>query len=97
MRARIRHLRKQGASDVTPLVYDGEKPAGTASPQASVCTAARSVVIRAGLGREPDLKPNSVVGWSGRNLFDETGDVVAVARYLGLGILDRAAQVVQLN
>ena len=51
----------------------------------------------AGLGREPDLKPPSVVGCTGRNLFDETGDVVAVARYLGLGQLDRAARVIQLN
>jgi hypothetical protein len=79
----------EGETDVTPLVYEGEKEAETASPEASVCTAARSVVVRAGLGREPDLKPHEVVGWAGRNLFDETGDVVAVARYLGLGQLDR--------
>lgn len=62
-----------------------------------MCTAARPVVAPAGLGREPELKPHSVVGWTGRNLFDETGDVLVVARYLGLGQLDRAARVIQLN
>jgi hypothetical protein len=96
LRARIRLLRKKGASGVTPLVYEGEK-AGTASPQASVCTATREVVKRAGLGREPDLKPHSVAGWAGRTLFDQVGDVVAMARYLGLRNLDRAARVIQLN
>ena len=47
---------------------------------------------RAGLGREPDVRPVSVVGWAGLRLLRETGRIDEVARRLGLRSIDRAAR-----
>ena len=48
--------------------------------------------MRAGIGREPDVRPGSVVAWAGRRIFDETESIEEVARRLGIRSLDRAAR-----
>ena len=61
----------------THLVYEGSVPPESA--QASVSGAIGDVLRRAGLGDEPDVRPQSVTAWVGRSVFDETGRIDAVA------------------
>jgi integrase len=75
-----------------PLVYAAKGSAE--SGQASSCIAVSDTLVRAGLGREPDLRPISVAAWAGRSLLDRTGRIDAVARLLGVRSLDRAARIV---
>jgi integrase/recombinase XerC len=75
-----------------PLVYTGN--GSTASAQASSCIAVSETLVRAGFGCEPDLRPVSVAAWAGRSVLDETGQIEAVARLLGVRSLDRAARIV---
>jgi integrase/recombinase XerC len=76
----------------TAVVYEG---AGSPeSAQASVSGAIGDALRRAGLGEEPDVRPRSVTAWVGRRIFDETGQVEAVAQRLGLRSLDRAAALI---
>jgi integrase len=75
-----------------PLVYAANGSA--ASGQASSCIAVSDTLVRAGLGRERDLRPVSVAAWAGRSLLDQTGRIDAVARLLGVRSLDRAARIV---
>ena len=48
-------------------------------------------LARAGLGNERDVGPASVVGWAGRRILEETGQIDLVAIRLGMRSLDRAA------
>jgi integrase/recombinase XerC len=75
-----------------PLVYAAKGSA--TSGQAASCIAVSDTLMRAGLGGEPDLRPVSVAAWAGRALLDQTGQIDAVARLLGVRSLDRAASVV---
>ena len=51
-------------------------------------------LMRAGIEREPDVRPGSVVAWAGRRIFEETGSIEEVARRLGIRSLDRAARLI---
>ena len=62
------------------------------SRQASSCIAVAETLQRAGIGREPDVRPGSVVAWAGVRIFSETGRIEEVARRLGMRSLDRAAR-----
>jgi len=96
VKGRIASLRKAGATGSTPLAYEGHNPAG-ASGQASSCQAIGDVMARAGLSREADLHPHSVVARAGRIIYEETSDIEETARRLGCKSLDRAAEMIQLN
>jgi integrase len=72
------------------VVYEGRE--GAATGQISSCIAVREVLIRAGLGREPGVRPASVAGWAGRQILAETGRIEEVARRLGMASLDRTAR-----
>jgi site-specific recombinase XerC len=75
-----------------PVAYAGEGR-GIAG-QVSTCRAISSVLLRAGLAGEPDVRPMSVAGWAGRRVFDETGSIERAALAMGVRSLDRAARLV---
>jgi integrase/recombinase XerC len=75
-----------------PVAYAGEGR-GIAG-QVSTCRAISSVLVRAGLAGEPDVRPMSVAGWAGRRVLDETGSIESAARAMGVRSLDRAARLV---
>lgn len=64
------------------------------SGQASVSGALGDVLRRAGLAKEPDVRPRSVTAWVGNQVFEETRRIEEVARRLGLRSLDRAAALI---
>jgi len=75
-----------------PLVYSGRSPAGAG--QVSGASAIVDVLTRAGLHREPDVRPGSVAAWAGRRVLEETGRIDCAARALGVRSLDQAARIV---
>ena len=75
-----------------PLAYAGEGR-GIAG-QVSTCRAISSVLIRAGLAGEPDVRPMSVAGWAGRRVLEESGSIERAALAMGVRSLDRAARLV---
>ncbi len=81
-----------GASPDTPLVYEGA--GGGESRQASACAAISETLRRAGLAGEPDVRPVSVAAWAGARILEQTGQIEAVARALGVRSLDRAARLI---
>jgi integrase len=72
------------------VAYEGS--GSEESGQVSSCIAIAETLRRAGIGREPDVRPGSVVAWAGRKGFEETGSIEEVARRLGMRSLDRAAR-----
>lgn len=72
------------------ILYTGDDPhtAGTVS----ATNAISRILIRAGLAGLPDVRPGSVTAWAGRRCMDQTGDIAAVARMLGVASLDVAAR-----
>jgi integrase len=79
------------ASDLR-LVYSGR--AGPESAQASSCIAIGETLRRAGLLREPDVRPLSVAAWSGARAFKNGVMIDEVARMLGVRSLDQAARLI---
>jgi integrase/recombinase XerC len=93
LRRRVRDLGPSDASQ--PVVYDGH-----GSPHSQRTTSAegvRSVLERAGLTGDPDVRPRSVTAWVGRRVLAETGQIDAVARRLGLRSLDLAADLIDFD
>ncbi len=86
-----RRARMLDGPDV-PLVYSANGSAESA--QASSCQAISDTLARAGLTREPDVRPISVTAWAGRQLLEQTGHIDHVARLLGVRSLDRAARII---
>jgi site-specific recombinase XerC len=72
------------------LVYSGG--GGADSAQASSCAAISAILVRAGLGREPDVGPGSVAAWAGAEAHERGLPIEYVARMLGVRSLDRAAR-----
>ena len=72
------------------VVYEGSD--GPATGQISSCIAVRDVLVRAGLGDEPGVRPASVAGWAGNQILRETGTIDKVARRQGMASLDRTAR-----
>jgi len=81
---------KNMAMDDPAVAYEGR--GSEESAQASSCIAIAETLTRAGIGREPDVRPGSVVAWAGRRVFEESGSIEEVARRLGIRSLDRAAR-----
>jgi hypothetical protein len=81
-----------GSAGSRPLAYSGDGH-GIAG-QVSTCRAIGSVLLRAGLAAEPDVRPMSLAAWAGRRILDETGSIEAVARAMGVRSLDRATRLV---
>ena len=74
------------------LAYSGQGH-GIAG-QVSTCRAISSVLVRAGLAGEPDVRPSSVSAWAGRCEFERTGRIEDAARMMGVRSLDRAARLI---
>jgi integrase len=87
---RIAELKLKG-DPASPLVYTGE---GGEAAQASSCVAISETLRRAGLGKEPDVRPLSVAAWVGFKILARGGAIDQVARALGMRSLDRAARMV---
>ena len=84
--------RRSGETGGAPLTYAG---AGRGiAGQVSTCRAISSVLVRAGLAGEPDVRPASVSAWTGRRAFEESGRVEDAARVMGVRSLDRAARLI---
>jgi site-specific recombinase XerC len=81
---------KNVLTDDPAVAYEGS--GSDESRQVSSCIAIAETLTRAGIGREPDVRPGSVVAWAGRKVFEETGSIEEVARRLGIRSLDRAAR-----
>ncbi len=76
-----------------PLKVSDVQTAGTVS----ATNAISRILIRAGLAGLPDVRPGSVTAWAGKRCMDETGDIAAVARLLGVPCLDVAARKIGWN
>jgi integrase/recombinase XerC len=87
-----RRLAVVGEESAVPIVYGGGDPAGAG--QVAACTVIQEVIVRAGLGDEPDVRASSVSAWAGRRILAESGRIDVVARRLGLKSLDRAARII---
>jgi integrase/recombinase XerC len=85
-------LHRVSTGGAGPLAYAGEGR-GIAG-QVSTCRAISSVLLRAGLAGEPDVRPMSVAAWAGRRVLDESGSIEAAALAMGVRSLDRAARLV---
>jgi len=83
---------KAGSKHDPCLVYRGT--GSGESRQAASCVAITETLERAGLAREPDVRPLSIVGWAGRRIFTETGRIDEVAKRTGVRSLDRAARLI---
>lgn len=64
---------------------------------ASVSTDLRNVLNLAGLANDPRVTPQSIRAWSGRRVWEQTNDVIAVAVWLGTDRLDDAAAAIGLT
>lgn len=56
--------------------------------------ALRDVLVRAGLGDEADLRPSSITAHAGLRAFRTSGRVEDAAFVLGMGSLDRTAELI---
>ena len=74
------------------LVYEGTRDDNVA--QISSCIAVGDILRLAGLGKEPDVRPHSVVAWTGRAVLSDSGRIETVAKALGARSLDRAASLI---
>lgn len=92
LQRRAESMRRSGAIEDSLLVYQGE--GSLHSAQVSSCIAIKDTLVRAGVDREPDVRPHSVVGWAGTRIFEETGCIGGVARRLGMRSLDGAAKMI---
>jgi integrase/recombinase XerC len=84
---RIAELQGDADAGVVYAAADGSR-----SGQVSACLAIDDVLARAGLDREPDVRPASLAAWAGRRILTEQRRVEVVARRLGMASLDRAAR-----
>jgi integrase/recombinase XerC len=85
-----RHLtRLKRDSTEVPLLCSNSK--SRTSARASAYDAIRTTIERAGLGQEPDVRPNSLVAWRGAAALAEGSSIDEVARLLGIRSLDAAA------
>lgn len=93
--ARIEELTERGTAPDALLVYEG-----TGSPesqQASACDAIHETLGRAGLRKDPTVKPASLRAWAAVTEYRRSGDLVAVAALLGCRSFDEAARIVGLS
>ena len=84
-----RRLERVGCSEEYLL---GAGPSRDGRSQSSCVMTVSATLKRAGLHREPDLRPSSVAAWAGRRAFDEAGRIEDAARALGMASLDRTAR-----
>lgn len=85
---------------IAEVWHDADHPVAvnTATPGSSSTAAIsgrlRTGLDRAGLTRDPHVRPGSIRAWSGARVFAETGRIENVARWLGYTRLDNASRVI---
>ena len=79
-------------TEAVPLIGTGN--GSPAQQQARICVALRDVLVRAGLGDDPSLRPASITAYAGRLAFQASGRIEDAAGVLGMGSLDRTAELV---
>jgi integrase len=87
LRRRIEHLEAQGPE--VPLIC--AELGGRTRARANAYASVRASLVRAGLGDEPGVCPNSVVAWRGASAIRAGSSIEQVARMLGIRSLDRTA------
>jgi integrase/recombinase XerC len=87
-----RRLAAFGEDSDALVLYAGDDQVGAG--QVAACTALQDVLVRAGLGDEPDVRASSVAAWAGRRILRESGRIDLVAHRLGVRSLDRAARII---
>lgn len=87
---RLRHLGLSGR----PIVYDGS--GGEVARQAATCKLIGIVLAGAGL-TDSDLRPESIRLWRAAIEYEQSGDLIAVARLLGNRSLDRTAEALDID
>ena len=75
-----------------PLVYGAQR--SDKSGAATCGGILNEVIAAAGLGEDPLLKPQSLLAWAGRRVFEESEDIILVATTLGVRSLDNAARII---
>jgi len=81
--------RAKALRDTRHLIYQGN--GSEESQLASCCQALKGTLVRGGLDAEPDVRPNSIAGWAGKRIHDQTGRIEDAARAAGIRSLDTAA------
>ena len=95
VQARVDALIAAGATETTPITYEGQGSAE--SKQASACAALRKALDEAGLSADPSVQPGSIAAAYGRRLFKVTNrDLLGVRDALGVRSLDQAAEIIGL-
>ena len=87
VRRRLSAVKRESVD--APLV--GSDRGTRTSARASAYDAIRTAIERAGLGLEPDVRPNSLVAWRGATALAEGSSIDEVAQMLGIRSLDAAA------
>jgi integrase len=85
-----RRLERLGPDPATPVVCAGSR--GRSGAAASAHRAIAGTLRRAGLGSEPDVRPNSIVAWRGVKALSDGTRIEEVALLLGMRSLDRTAE-----
>lgn len=84
---RLSALRREGPD--VPVLSSNLR--NRTSARASAYDAIRATLERAALGREPDVRPNSLVAWRGMSALASGASIDEVAQMLGIRSLDAAA------
>lgn len=89
-----RRVRRLGDNPAAHLACGGQ--AGLSSSTSAIGTKLIRVLKRALLFHLPDVGVPSLRAWAGRRIWDETRDIEAVRRVLGVSRLDAAAAIICL-
>jgi integrase/recombinase XerC len=87
LRRRMEALHSEGREALLICRDVGDRTRARANAYASV----RATLVRAGLGDEPGVSPNSIVAWRGASAMRAGASIEQVARMLGIRSLDGAA------
>lgn len=89
----LRRIEVLGNQPDLGIAYQGRSPANAG--QVAACTAVVDVLRRAGLTKQPRVRPGSIAAWAGQQILAETGRIDIVAQRLGVSSLDRVARLIE--
>jgi hypothetical protein len=92
-----RYKMLQDLGSPTNLGFVVNRGGSDASRQAGAAIALSKILQVAGYAKDKGLKPGSFQNWAGVSVFDQTADITAVAKLLGLKSLDSAARAIDLD
>ncbi len=92
-----RYKMLQDLGDPADMGFVVKRNGSAASRQAGAAIALSKILQVAGYAKDKGLKPGSFQSWAGVSVFDQTADVVEVAKLLGSKSLDTAARTIDLD